>query len=625
MTRFSKTLLILTATQGLLIGCSGSEEATDTDGIQQSLVQTAAATPDTNNANNADDSDQNTTQTFANEPVTTRSPQGIDGDGDRRRQDARNRRNNNNNNNDNQNNNNQNNLQAVEARSYDGSDNNQNNSDWGATFSHLQRLAPAAYADSVSTMAGENRPNARFISTALATQGEDEVIPNTFGTSDYTWQWGQFLDHDINLTDGSDFESANIAVPTGDLWFDPLGTGEVVIPFSRALFDPDTGTDPSNPREQENEITSWIDGSMVYGSSVERLNELRVGTDSPFLKTSEGNLLPFNVNGISNANGFITDPSSLFLAGDVRANEQAGLAAMHTLFVREHNRLAAELQEDNPQSSAQEVFEAARRLVVAKIQIITYQEHLPALLGNGAIPTYTGYRPDVNGTIFNEFSAAAYRLGHSMVNDNVLRLDNDGSVIDAGNLSLRNAFFTAPQLLNSENSIDPILRGLAAQRHQKIDLQIVDTLRNFLFGQPGAGGFDLTALNIQRGRDHGLASYNDTRAALGLERYNSFSDISSDAEVVENLESVYASVDGIDLWIGGLAEDTVAGSQLGELFQTILVRQFTALRDGDRFWYQNYLSNDELDDVRGTTLARVIRANTDIGNELQDNVFFVDN
>jgi hypothetical protein len=364
---------------------------------------------------------------------------------------------------------------------------------------------------------------------------------------------------------------------------------------------------------------------LIYGSDTDRLAELRVGPTSPFLKTSDGNLLPFNVNGLNNANGFVSDPGSLFLAGDVRANEQVGLAAMHTLFVRDHNRLAAQIQQDQPQLTGQEVFEATRRLVVAKLQIITYNEHLPALMGPDPLPPYNGYQPSVNGTIFNEFSAAAYRLGHSMVNDNILRLNADGSAIDAGHLSLRAAFFTAPSVLTSEHDIDPILRGLAAQRHQKVDLQIVDTLRNFLFGQPGSGGFDLTALNIQRGRDHGLSSYNDTREAVGLSRYSTFSDITSDTETVANLADVYTSVDDIDLWIGGLAEDPVSGSQLGPLFQEILIRQFTALRDGDRFWYQNYLTDDELEQVRGTTLADVIRNNTDIGAELQDNVFFVGN
>ena len=79
------------------------------------------------------------------------------------------------------------------------------------------------------------------------------------------------------------------------------------------------------------------------------------------------------------------------------------------------------------------------------------------------------------------------------------------------------------------------------------------------------------------------------------------------------------------LWIGGLAETPLSeqGSQLGELFQAIIVKQFTDLRDGDRFWYENYLSENELDRVRDVTLARIIRNNTAIGNELPDNVFYI--
>ena len=60
------------------------------------------------------------------------------------------------------------------------------------------------------------------------------------------------------------------------------------------------------------------------------------------LKTSAGNLLMFNVNGLPNANALGAPEASLFLGGDVRANEQIALTATHTLFMREHNRLATE-------------------------------------------------------------------------------------------------------------------------------------------------------------------------------------------------------------------------------------------------------------------------------------------
>lgn len=511
-----------------------------------------------------------------------------------------------------------------EVRSYDGSGNNVDNPNWGTSFSHLQRLGPVAYADGIAALAGaERRPSARVISNAVIAQGEGVTLPNGFNRSDMVWQWGQFIDHDLGLTDGAE-ESAPIMVPAGDVYFDPDGTGSQEIPFSRALFDHETGTSVTNPREQENEITSWIDGSMIYGSDADRALALRVSADSPFLATSEGNLLPFNTDELSNAAGFVQDPTSLFLAGDVRANEQVGLATMHTLWVREHNRIAQSLLDNNYSADPEVTFQQARRLVVAKIQKITFEEYLPALHGADPLPPYAGYDRTINPTMYNEFVVAAYRFGHSLINERLLRLDAGSIEIDEGHLSLREAFFTAPKVLTEESSVDPILRGLAMQRHQEIDTMIVEDLRSFLFGAPGDGGLDLAALNIQRGRDHGVASYNDVREALGLERYTSFDQITDDVETQIALASVYDSdIDRIDLWVGGLAEDTVGDSQFGPLFHTIILRQFQELRDGDRFWYERDLRPDELRRIENVTLARVIRDNTGIGSELSDDVFTV--
>lgn len=536
------------------------------------------------------------------------SPQGIPNDGDDRRDRARNNRES------------PMMLDNREVRTYDGSNNNVANPSWGASFIHLQRLAPSAYADGIDDLAGPTRPSARLISNEIINQDEGVSLLNTASGTDFVWQWGQFIDHDIDLTDGAE-EPANISVPIGDIFFDPNSTGLEEIPLNRALFDLNTGFTTAEPREQENEITSWLDGSMVYGSGDERAAALRVGSDSPLLKTSAGNLLPFNEDSRTNANGFITDPTQLFLAGDIRANEQLALATMHTLFVREHNRIAAILEEDFPANTADEIFEATRRLVVAKIQKITFDEWLPVLVGETAIPDYSGYDSTINPSIFNEFSAAAFRLGHSMLNEQLLRLDAEGNEIALGNVELASAFFTAPAILTDEDSLDPILRGLATQTHQKLDSKIVHDLRNFLFGAPGDGGLDLASLNIQRGRDHGLPDYNTMRSAMGLTAVTNFSDISSDVDVVAALSSTYSTVNDIDLWVGGLAEDAVSGSQLGELLQTIIVKQFTDLRDGDRFWYLNDLNNEERNRVRNSTLARIIQDNTGIGNELQNNVF----
>ena len=505
------------------------------------------------------------------------------------------------------------------VRSIDGSGNNLKDPLMGATFTELVRYVFSAYEDGISQMPEAGLPSPRLVSNIVNSQ--EGLIPNTLGASDYIWQWGQFLDHDIDFTNGANpLEPADIPVPAGDPFFDPFDTGTQVITFNRSVYDTSTGTDLGNPRQQMNVITTWIDASNVYGSDVERAQALRANDGNGRLNTSAGNLLPFNTGGLPNDGG--DDDPFLFLAGDFRANEQVGLTAMHTLFVREHNRYVAELAAIEPGLSGDELYERGRRYVGALMQVITYNEFLPALMGQGALSPYDGYDAKVDAGISNIFSTAAYRFGHSMLSPTLQRLDQNLDVIPQGNLELRDAFFN-PEAIVDDGGIDPILRGLAGQLAQKLDPFVIDDVRNFLFGPPGAGGFDLASLNIQRGRDHGLRRYNDTREQLGLPRVSDFNQISSDPDIQMRLADVYVNVDHIDLWVGGLCEDPVPGSHVGELFQAILVKQFEALRDGDRFWYERKLSGSELQEVQNTKLSDVIKRNTSIGPELQDNVFQV--
>ncbi|MEM8607447.1 MAG: peroxidase family protein [Myxococcota bacterium] len=504
-------------------------------------------------------------------------------------------------------------------RSIDGTGNNTRNRLLGAANTRLVRWSRADYGDGVSEPAGIDLPSTRMVSNALCQ--DVATATNEFGASDFLWQWGQFLDHDISLTETAEPEEPMpIEVPLGDPSFDPQGTGTAVIEFSRSIFDRTTGTDEDNPREQINEITHFIDASLVYGSDEERASALRADDGSGRLRMSEGNLLPFNTDGLPNAGG--ADDPALFLAGDVRANEQVGLAAVHTLFVREHNRVADELLANDPSMLGEEVYQLARRYVGALMQGITYNEFLPALLGPDALAPYEGYDSSVDPSIANEFSTGIYRFGHSALSANLLRLDADGDEIEEGHLGLRDAFFR-PDRLAREGGIEPLLRGLAGQACSAVDTEVVDDVRDFLFGPPGAGGLDLASLNLQRGRDHGLPRYNEVRAALGLAVRQSFDEVSTNPDTRERLSSVYDRVDDLDVWVGALAEDAINGGHLGELAFVVMKRQFEALRDGDRFWYERQLSDDEIDEIDSTTLADVIRRNTTIGDELSDDVFHV--
>ena len=507
-------------------------------------------------------------------------------------------------------------LNGTPARAIDGSSNNPDNPEWGMAGQPLRRAAPAAYADGIAAPAGASRPNPRALSNAILAQQEPQ--PEIAGMSDIFWLWGQFIDHDISLTEVREpLEGLPFDLPQGDPWFDPDGTGTREMAFERSAWDSASGTGPDNPRQQINIITTWIDASQVYGSDPVRAAALRRNDGSGKLETSAGERLPFNTAGLPNAGGARPD---LFLAGDVRANENLLLTAMHTVWLREHNRLADEIAVQNPGLSGDAIYEEARARVGAMLQVITYNEFLPSLLGPDAIGPYAGYDDTLDPAVANVFSTAAFRLGHSMVAPELQRLDANLRAIPEGPLPLRHAFFSPEQMQRPE-AVAELMRGAASRTMQHLDRHIVDDLRNFLFGPPGAGGFDLGALNIQRGRDHGLPDYNTVRAAYGLSPVSSFAQITSDTDLQATLADMYGNVDDIDPWIGALAEDRLVGLMIGPLLRAVLSEQFSRLRDADRFWYRRVFSGDTLAAIEATRLSDVVRRNTAAGAELPADMF----
>lgn len=505
-------------------------------------------------------------------------------------------------------------------RSVDGRGNNQTRPNIAQANTPLLRRAPVylAYGKTSVLAAADHVANPRNISNIVFNQPES--VPNRYRATDMIWQWGQFIDHDITLVlEGQPRESHPIPVPVGDPVFDPDGAGDKFIPFLRSAFAWGTGTGPDNPRQQVNTITGFIDGSGVYGSNIHRTHHLRTNDGTGRLKASQDErLLPLNTEGLLNLGG--DHRPDLFLGGDIRVNEQVGLTAMHTLFMREHNRLADSFAAQHPALAGHEIFELARKVNGAQIQVITYKEFLPLLLGHDALGPYAGYNPDVDPAIANEFAAAAYRLGHSLLSPAIMHVGDEARPV-----SLNEAFFN-PAFLKI-HGISGILLGLSSQQAQHLDIHVVDQVRNLLFEDPpGSGGRDLPAINIQRGRDHGIPTYNDTRRAFGLSPARSFADVTADSVVQAKLHEAFGGdIARLELWPGGLAEDHLPGAMIGETFHAIVADQFRRLRDGDRFWFENdpyFLANATLlEQIRSVTLADVIRRNTDLEAELSDNVF----
>jgi len=365
---------------------------------------------------------------------------------------------------------------------------------------------------------------------------------------------------------------------------------------------------------------------MIYGSDATTAAALRTFSGGQ-LKVSAGNLLPYNTFGLQMADNIGVPEDTLFAAGDVRANENVELTNLTTLFVREHNFRAALLAKQHPTWTDEQLYQGARQIVIGEIQAITYNEWLPALMGNNALTQYNGYNPNVNPSISVEFSSAAFRL-HTLLDDDVEFLDNNGNSItsiEGGDLPLAEDFFQ-PAIVAIPGEVAGNLKYLASDLAQEVDEQTVDGLRNDLFpdapilGNVEVGASDLIADDIQRGRDEGDPTYNAFRIQLGEKPVTSFAQITSNVQLQNELKQIYGNVNNVELFVGLMAENHLPGSSLGLTEQAALAQQFQSLRDGDRYFYQNADSPALVNQLNHTTLAQIIERNTSITN-LQSDVF----
>lgn len=445
------------------------------------------------------------------------------------------------------------------------------------------RIAPANFAPG-TTDGLVDAPNARTLSNEVSNQPEDIVDPT--GTSAWIYVFGQFVDHDLDLeaVGGADI---HIPIAPGDPNF-PAGA---VIPMTRAITDPVTGN-------VVNTLAGSLDLSQLYGSDAANVASLR--NDDGTMKTSAGNALPI-VKGV-------------FVSGDVRVMENPELTAITTMFMREHNYWVGVLKDQHPRWSGDQLYDMAKAITTAEYQNIIYSEYLPTMVG--PLAPYSGFDPNVNTQVSQEFSTSAFRVGHTQISGQQTGIDNQGNQVFTQ--SLAESFFNTPAI-DLSNGVDALLRNLSNDDAQAVDVFAVNELRNLLSASPAS--IDLIAIDIQRERDLGIGTLNETRAALGLTPYTSFDDLTSDPVVAAKLAAQFGSIDDVDLFLGGVAENHAPGADVGETFQAIIGDQFTRLRAGDQFWWQNQGFDQQTETMIGqTTLADIIGRTTGTP-ALQSNVF----
>ncbi|KAG7177543.1 Peroxidasin-like 6, partial [Homarus americanus] len=497
----------------------------------------------------------------------------------------------------------------AKYRTIDGTCNNLRKPLWGSSLTGFRRILSPIYENGFNTPIGWSKtkryhgffkPSARLVSSRIIST--EEVSPDHHCTH--------------MLMQSCDYASPcfPIEIPPDD-----PRTAHRCMEFTRS---------------------SGICGSgmtSIYGSSAAEVRLLRNMTHNRgqlrhgIFMPSGKPLMPFSEGAPVDCRRDLSESGiDCFLAGDIRANEQAGLTAMHTVWFREHNRIAEAFSQINPHWDADTVFYEARKIVGAQIQHITYTHWLPHIIGPQGMEQlgeYRGYNPDLEPTISNVFATGAFRFGHSLINPILHRLNATFQPIPEGHLPLHKAFFS-PWRIVQEGGIDPLLRGLfATPAKLKMPGQFLNTeLTEKLFRAVHEVALDLASLNIQRGRDHALPGYIEWRRACNLsvpENFDQLRSHISSVNIRNNLKQLYGHPGNVDLWVGGLLEDPVEGARVGPTFLCLLVDQFRRLRDGDRFWYENptIFKTEQLTQIKQVTLGRVICDNGDKIEDMTPDVF----
>jgi len=581
--------------------------------------------------------------------------------------------------------------------------NNVEKSAYGKHSVPLTRMLPAVYNDgqgalrTLDSRRDRRLPNPRIVSTLV----HDDVSHPDGRHTLALMQWGQFLAHDVSMTPkitGPDnaklkcnsCQSFNqtedvlspcspIPIPKGDNFFPSrdLESGKrKCIPFTRSLAAPNT----KSQREQLNVLTAFVDSSNVYGSNECKNRDLRLFVGGR-LKVIQHPMSPMfkPLMPRTTVNQECTSPTGkCFFAGEERNSEQPGLTSLHTLLMREHNRLADHLALENPHWNDEKLFQEARKIVIAINQHITYNEFLPRVLGPDLVERFDltsgggghTYDDKCSPDVSNEFATAAFRFGHSLIRPEfhlkskeaaataaVRRRDvaeGDGgkrsmekskqqqhlySSETDGEIPLKNHFFN-PDVLFQPQVVDRLMRGVLSTPMETFDSHISKGLTNHLFEVPGIpfSGMDLAAINIQRGRDHGLQGYvqylkltskqcyPDKKGVGRVHGFDNLARVMGSEPAARKLSRVYRNVDDIDLFTGGLSEPSLSGGVVGPTFGCIIAQQFQRLKRCDRFWHETSDTNigftpDQLDQIKQTTLASMLCRNLDDPSAVQRSAF----
>lgn len=509
---------------------------------------------------------------------------------------------------------------------------------WGSADYMLERILPPAYDNGISSSRivstdGRYLPSSRVVSEKMF---GDLHIPHRKHNV-LMMQLGQFLTHDISrvkaevinhkccLPDDSNRSPYShpacspIRVSSKDCFYSRFNVN--CLHFVRSSMAPMDQCHVGYGR-QVSEVTHFIDGSMIYGNSMQEVDELRVhqgGRLKSLVHKHTSNELPLlDVPFVCTSTA-----TACFKAGDKRINQVLPLVALYTLFLREHNRIAQKLETYNPHWSDDILFQETRRIVIAEFQHIIYNEYLPKVVGPDYIEMYNlhtssgyskFYNPKKKPALTNEFTTAAFRFGHSTVPGQF--------ELPKGIINTHETFFNPSAIVETE-FFDDLFHGIMQQPMQSVDDMFTHSLTRYLNPEEGHPyGMDMVAINIQRGRDHAIQPYNHYLHLTGRDVKHIFEDFGP--IFGPKLAKLYWSPDDVDLYVGGILEQPVDGGVVGQTFAEIISDQFARLKAGDRYFYSNcrksnpgHFTNQQLQELQKITMAGIICANVNDRNSFE--------
>ncbi|KAL3863309.1 hypothetical protein ACJMK2_005074 [Sinanodonta woodiana] len=477
---------------------------------------------------------------------------------------------------------------------------------------------------------GHPLPSARMVSNIVHRQ--DPCCPlRERDLSLYVMQWGQMVDHDIVDTAGlkgagdSSIMCCNISrkilekrpecfpiyIPKGDLHFE-----NDCMNFVRNLPAKDDWC------RLVNQATSFLDASFLYGQSHEDSKSIRAFKRGMLRMTPSG-LFPPPGSSDTRSCRLESQEHYCMKSGDFRIHVMPGLTSIQVMFLREHNRIAFILGKLNPLWNDEDIYSEARKIVIGQLQHITYAHWLPYIVGPDRILQYglkvsqqgyaNVYDDEIDPTIANEFAVAPFRFAHTLLQDTVPYLTEKAA------LTFRSEdMFNKPTLAfsNGGKGVSYVGFGLSQAPLSKADEKVVTAVRDNLFKDMDGRSLDLVSLNIQRSRDHGVPGYNSWRKFCGLPYAFHFGTgpgglVHHRPKNARKLQLVYGHPDDIDLFPGGLSETPMPGGVVGPLFSCIIAQQFSDLKRGDRFYYENGFkvtgfTPAQLDSIKTASLPRLM-------------------